>query len=68
MLISKTQKAASQISENINNSKFIDDISRDNSLLIFITDSDGNIIYSADPYKNTYANIRILCYIAYKTE
>ena len=27
----------------------------DNSLLIFITYSDGNIIYSADPYKNTYS-------------
>ena len=56
MLILKTKNAASQISQNIDDNKFIDDISRDNSLLIFITDSDGNIIYSADPYKNTYGN------------
>ncbi|MBP0961492.1 MAG: HAMP domain-containing histidine kinase [Oscillospiraceae bacterium] len=30
----------------------LDGISRDNSLLVYITDTEGNILYSADEYKN----------------
>lgn len=54
MIIKNTVKVADKISEESRNSditSYIDDISRSNSVLVFVTDTDGNIIYSSDEYK-----------------
>ena len=54
MIIKNTVKVADKISEESRNSditSYIDDVSRSNSILVFVTDTDGNIIYSSDEYK-----------------
>ncbi|SHM17999.1 HAMP domain-containing sensor histidine kinase [Ruminococcus flavefaciens] len=54
MIIRNTIKVADKIASEGQNSditSYIDDISRSNSILVFVTDTDGNIIYSSDEYK-----------------
>ena len=54
MIIKNTIKVADKIcseSQDSDITSYIDDISRSNSILVFVTDTDGNIIYSADEYK-----------------
>ena len=54
MIIRNTVKVADKISSQSQSSaitSYIDDVSRSNSILVFITDTDGNIIYSSDEYK-----------------
>lgn len=59
MLINHTKSAVEEI-ENIEdpdrNYKIIDNIAMENSLLVYITDKAGNIIYSADEYKSNYSD------------
>lgn len=57
MIIKNTVKAAEKISEESQSSditSYIDDLSRKNSVLVFVTDSDGNILYSSDEYKKAH--------------
>ncbi|MBQ6211655.1 MAG: HAMP domain-containing histidine kinase [Ruminococcus sp.] len=57
MIIKNTVKVADKISEESRNSditSYIDDISRSNSILVFVTDIDGNVIYSSDEYKKNH--------------
>ena len=59
MIIKNTVKVADKISEESRNSditSYIDDVSRSNSILVFVTDTDGNIIYSSDEYKKGHKN------------
>ena len=59
MIIRNTINVAEKISEESCNSditSYIDDVSRSNSILIFVTDTDGNIIYSSDEYKKGHKN------------
>lgn len=54
MIIRNTIKVADKIASESQSSditSYIDDISRKNSILVFVTDTDGNIIYSSDEYK-----------------
>ena len=54
MIIRNTVKVADKISSESQSSditSYIDDISRSNSILVFVTDTDGNILYSSDEYK-----------------
>ena len=54
MLIRNTQSAADKIAAACSDDDIteqIDRISRENSILIYVTDSDGAILYSADEYK-----------------
>ena len=54
MIISNTKSAAEKIAAHASGgelTEYLDEISRNNSLLIFITDTEGEIIYSADEYK-----------------
>ena len=54
MIIRNTVKVADRIASESQSSgitSYIDDISRKNSILVFVTDTDGNIIYSSDEYK-----------------
>ena len=54
MLIRNTKTAAQQIVEHSNQSdinRLIDELTHDNSFLVYITDTQGNIYYSADEYK-----------------
>ena len=54
MLKSRTRAAAEKIIENSaseNISEIIDELSLTNSALVYITDSDGNIVYSSDQFK-----------------
>lgn len=57
MLIRNTESAAQEIirssgSQDI--AEIIDRITLDNSLLVFITDPEGTILYSSDSYKSSY--------------
>ena len=55
MIIRNTQNAADEIclqSQNSNITSFIDEVSRNNSILVFLTDTNGNFLYSSDEYKN----------------
>jgi signal transduction histidine kinase len=59
MIIKNTVKVADKISEESRNSditSYIDDVSRSNSILVFVTDTDGNIIYSSDEDKKGHKN------------
>ena len=59
MIIRNTINVAEKISEESCNSditSYIDDVSRSNSILVFVTDTDGNIIYSSDEYKKGHKN------------
>lgn len=54
MIMNNTRAAADKINayntdEDV--SEKLDEISRNNSLLIYVTDEDGNLLYSADEYK-----------------
>lgn len=59
MIIRNAVKVADKIASESQNSditSYIDDISRSNSILVFVTDTDGNIIYSSDEYKKSHKN------------
>ncbi|MBQ9898325.1 MAG: HAMP domain-containing histidine kinase [Ruminococcus sp.] len=54
MVIRNTVRAADKIASKSGTSEitdYIDELSRDNSVLVFVTDTNGNILYSADEYK-----------------
>ncbi|ADU22041.1 sensor histidine kinase [Ruminococcus albus] len=52
MIIRNTISAANKIiAFDSDITEKLDEISRDNSLLVYVTDTDGNILYSADEYK-----------------
>ena len=57
MLIYNTRSSAQSIIDNAGSediSEMIDDIARENSLLIYITDTNGEPLYISDEYKNTH--------------
>lgn len=57
MLAENTRAAAEEISVSSKDENFtsvIDALSADNSLLVFVTDKEGTIIYSSDSYKSYY--------------
>ena len=57
MLIRSTRSAAKEIAAVSQDETFpgvIDRLSRDNALLVFVTDPDGTILYSSDAYKSYY--------------
>ena len=57
MLERNTRKAAAEIaaqSRTAELSGLIDRLSLDNSLLVFVTDTDGTVLYSSDAYKAYY--------------
>lgn len=54
MVIKNTISAAEKIASRSTTSTitgYIDDLSRDNSILVFVTDTNGDILYSSDEYK-----------------
>ncbi len=54
MVIRNTISAANKIttfSSVSDSGSALDELSRDNSLLVYVTDTEGNILYSADEYK-----------------
>lgn len=54
MIIKNTLSAAEKISSHSKEndiSDYIDKLSRENSVIIFVTDTDGSILYSSDEYK-----------------
>ena len=57
MLIKNTRKAAEKIIDNSsseNIAEIIDSITLGNSILVFVTDTNGNIIYCSDEYKGAH--------------
>ncbi len=57
MLIYNTKSAAEKIVKNSSKDNFsevVDEIARGNTLLIFITDEKGNVLYISDEYKNAH--------------
>ena len=57
MLINNTKRAAQQVAAaaaSENPSAAIDALTRENSLLVFITDTDGNVQLVSDEYKSTH--------------
>ena len=59
MLIANTRSAAEQIIKNAGNDdadEVIDRIARKNSVLVYVTDLDGNVLYIADEYKGAHKN------------
>jgi len=51
MLIKNTCSAAEEIADSVDSPDFtdrIDELSADNSLLVFVTDTSGTILYSSD--------------------
>ena len=57
MLENKTRAAAEKMVSSSSDADFttvIDDLSADNSLLVFVTDTEGTILYSSDSYKPYY--------------
>ncbi|WP_295080959.1 HAMP domain-containing sensor histidine kinase [Ruminococcus sp.] len=59
MVIKNTLKAADKIASQSASSditEYIDELSRDNSVLVFVTDTEGNILYSSDEYKKGHKN------------
>ena len=57
MVISNTKKAAAQIASQSGSSDIqekIDELTRDNSLLVFITSEDGTILYSSDAFNGMH--------------
>ena len=59
MVIKNTLKAADKIASQSASSditEYIDDLSRNNSVLVFVTDTEGNILYSSDEYKKGHKN------------
>lgn len=54
MVIRNTQSAAEKIASQCSRddiTELVDEISRENSVFVYVTDSDGTILYSADEYK-----------------
>lgn len=54
MVIRNTIKSADKIASRSDSSditEYIDELTRDNSVLVFVTDTDGNILYTSDEYK-----------------
>ena len=61
MVISNTKKAAQQIvsdSSQENITEIIDKLSHDNSMLVYITNEKGEILYSSDEFKEIHNRIR----------
>ena len=63
MLIDNTKKVATKIVDLSNNKDIyntlyetIDSLARENNILVYITDENSKIIYSADSYKSSYNN------------
>ncbi len=59
MAIRSAEKAAAEMAEHSSSADFydvIDETAAENSLLVFVTDAEGNILYSADEYKGLYGN------------
>lgn len=59
MVIRNTISAAGKIASQSSNSsitEYIDELSRENSVLVFVTDTRGNILYSSDEYKKGHRN------------
>ena len=57
MAIRGAEKAAGEIAEHFDDADFydvIDETAAENSLLVFVTDGQGNVLYSADEYKRLY--------------
>ena len=57
MVINNTVKAADKIASQSDSSditEYIDELSRDNSVLVFVTDTNGNVLYSSDEYKKIH--------------
>ncbi len=57
MAIRNVEKAVSQLTAHASDSDFyevIDEVAVKNSLLVFVTDADGNVLYSADEYRRLY--------------
>ena len=62
MVIKNTLRAADKIasqSENDDITEYIDELSCNNSVLVFVTDTEGNILYSSDEYRKGHKNINI---------
>ena len=54
MVIKNTISAADKITSKSNTSgirEYIDELSRENSILVYVTDTDGKILYSSDQFK-----------------
>ena len=59
MIIRNTISAADKIASQSDTSsitEYIDELSRDNSVLVFVTDTNGEILYSSDEYKQVHKN------------
>lgn len=54
MLIKNTKSAAQQIIYSGEDTDTIDSLALNNSLVVYMTDTEGHIIYSTDEYKSTY--------------
>lgn len=57
MLIKRTEKIAEELVEKASDSDFlnqIDDLTKNNSMLVYVTDKSGNIQYSSDAFSNIH--------------
>ncbi|MBR5179375.1 MAG: HAMP domain-containing histidine kinase [Lachnospiraceae bacterium] len=60
MLIKNTRNVAEEIVENGSDEQIndiIDRLARDNSVLVFVTDKNGNLLYGSDEYKEIQNNL-----------
>ncbi len=58
MAIRNVEKAVGNMTAHASDSDFyevIDEVAVKNSLLVFVTDADGNVLYSADEYRHLYS-------------
>ena len=58
MAIRNVERAVGKITAHVSDPDFyevIDEIAVSNSLLVFVTDADGNILYSVDEYRHLYS-------------
>jgi len=61
MLISNTKKAVEEILDKSGSTiidKVIDKEARENTILVFVTDNDGNIVYSSDEFKQIHNELK----------
>ncbi len=56
MLIRNTKAAVKEIAESGADTEKTDALALENSLFVYITDREGNLLYSTDPYKSDYAH------------
>ncbi len=59
MAIRNVERAVNEMTAHASDSNFydvIDEIAVSNSLLVFVTDADGNVLYSADEYQRLYGD------------